>query len=660
MSGSATNDPHWAYSTELAIASVQEGLAPRPHRDALDKEETRSLAVSVADLVKEDDNRPPRSSSPNFGAFYSSSANTELDVRRDIALLSYLLAYTKVKDRRSNSNAEGMDRKRALGALDPWTYLAHIVNTGHDKSSNSVIAVTGRIDRDAITAALVQNTVTSPKPGTPSFRIELLHPEDRKIGLLLLRKPTKCPSVEHHIRDVFTIVNYLITSSPPTSQMTPLGYESILTSLFFMFIAKRCYLKFLARIANGERMWSAHPTSLIRAWYASDNSDRNRSFVPQTLLLPATLEHALARTYKLSPARNIRPPSSGRLTYLVGPENVSKWAEMLVRCQEELEALLLSLQEEDIPDVVMDAGQESAFMLDTVFQNGLLEILLTDELVAHMQTCAESALRDARRPMLNSYVLVSNEKLPSESNRQHIIRYLKTPVIPFAAARFLVSYCRKLAPPTPRVSLNAFMVHSTSSTPPVSQEHVNTFKCQFLEHFTFPKDHRDVIDKALSSFRVRYNGTLHAEAVIMALAYAVRVHPDKGARKGADLPTYFFDVAPVFQAHLIPIGASKKCCFCCDLLASLMMDSEDGKASPRFLLQDTHSTIFPWIAPDGIPLSVSMEMRSRLLKIFYDSVTTYATSVPSLQTSPAYSISELPKPLASRRLREVMMWSKDD
>ncbi|TBU52481.1 hypothetical protein BD310DRAFT_229777 [Dichomitus squalens] len=107
-----------------------------------------------------------------FESFFSPT-DSELDVRRDIALLSYLLSSTKIE------------------------------------AENKDIAVTGRIDRDTITAALVARS-TSPHrlaPDTPPLQIKSLKPGSPEDGAALLREAFLNPkpdSVECHIRDVIT------------------------------------------------------------------------------------------------------------------------------------------------------------------------------------------------------------------------------------------------------------------------------------------------------------------------------------------------------------------------------------------------------------------------------------------------------------------------
>ena len=160
-----------------------------------------SSSLSMAHATSPKHSRESSGSSPNplssGGATRSSlslGVNTffspidpELDVRRDIALLSYLLSHTKVEGWRSSAEA------KTLEALDPWTYLAFIINTGeapYDKAGNKVIAVTGRIDREGITAAFVaRNTSPDRLPAnTPPLQIMSLKPQDPEEGESMLRQ----------------------------------------------------------------------------------------------------------------------------------------------------------------------------------------------------------------------------------------------------------------------------------------------------------------------------------------------------------------------------------------------------------------------------------------------------------------------------------------
>ena len=82
-----------------------------------------------------------------------------------------------------------------------------------------------------------------------------------------------------------------------------------------------------------------------------------------------------------------------------------RWTEMLVQCQDNVEKLFASLSRQQIsPEIqsITDAGYRSSAILDAVFQNGLLEILLTDDLALDLRKKYADAVGKSRRPMLDS------------------------------------------------------------------------------------------------------------------------------------------------------------------------------------------------------------------------------------------------------------------
>ena len=88
------------------------------------------------------------------------------------------------------------------------------------------------------------------------------------------------------------------------------------------------------------------------------------------------------------------------------------------------------------------------------------------------------------------------------------------------------------------------MVYATSVTPAITQGHIQEFKDRFLRHFLFSDEEKKEIDQALSSLKFRYNGSLHAEAIIMALACSVH----NGAQTNeAELQQQLSYITPVFE-----------------------------------------------------------------------------------------------------------------
>ncbi|TBU51231.1 hypothetical protein BD310DRAFT_377227 [Dichomitus squalens] len=86
------------------------------------------------------------------------------------------------------------------------------------------------------------------------------------------------------------------------------------------------------------------------------------------------------------------------------------------------------------------------------------------------------------------------------------------------------------------------MVYATSSTPIIRQR---DFKRGFLQLLF--SDLEKEIDRALSSLQFRYNGSLHAEAIGMALACSVH----KARPVEAELPQQLSYLKPIFEFDTI-------------------------------------------------------------------------------------------------------------
>ena len=83
----------------------------------------------------------------------------------------------------------------------------------------------------------------------------------------------------------------------------------------------------------------------------------------------------------------------------------------------------------------------------------------------------------------------------------------------------------------------------------------------------------------------------------------------------------------------IPIAVSKKCCFLCWLLHKLL--NRDGNWN--FQLRGTHSTIYAWIPPPGLPEDILMELCNELIKVLRNGAScsvTRQSSYDSLHSNP--------------------------
>ncbi|KAH9938984.1 uncharacterized protein BXZ73DRAFT_44096, partial [Epithele typhae] len=92
----------------------------------------------------------------------------------------------------------------------------------------------------------------------------------------------------------------------------------------------------------------------------------------------------------------------------------------------------------------------------------------------------------------------------------------------------------------------------------------------------------------------------------------------------------------------IPIGVSKKACYCCHLLARKLASSELAENHPtKFILPGTHATVFPWVPPDGLPLAVLQSIRDDLKAVLAQAINRTLQDTGSAQSSPFSATSEL-------------------
>ena len=112
--------------------------------------------------------------------------------------------------------------------------------------------------------------------------------------------------------------------------------------------------------------------------------------------------------------------------------------------------------------------------------------------------------------------------MPEENSDAHVIRYLKTLTIPFAAVRYLVDYGYKLS--STNVQFTAFQVSMSPNYQSIEKKHIMHFKNRFNQHFdlspTLKIQLTRIMDSMASKLPDRALGVVHAEALIMALAYA--------------------------------------------------------------------------------------------------------------------------------------------
>ena len=151
----------------------------------------------------------PSSPSPQFAIFFTSSQEAE-QVRRDIALLSYLLAKVTYKLSNDSSTEEKPYSRPKLDPIKPWIHLAFMLTTGRprDSSGSKVVAVTGKVENDSITAALVTRNVSHRNP-SPQLSISELTPIAKRGWRLLRNDSSTTMCAEARISRMFPMLTCL-------------------------------------------------------------------------------------------------------------------------------------------------------------------------------------------------------------------------------------------------------------------------------------------------------------------------------------------------------------------------------------------------------------------------------------------------------------------
>ncbi|KAI0756211.1 hypothetical protein C8Q80DRAFT_1264298 [Daedaleopsis nitida] len=641
--------------------------------------------------------RPP----PQFTIFFLENKDVE-DIRRDIVLLSYLLSEVDHHDNKDSGQKKALRRPTPM---QPWVHLAFMLTAGdkHDRYSNQVVAVTGRVENDAITAVLVAHTTNASLRYSDPFSFTELKPDATK-GEYLLGKPASIEidvPFSQHATDVFWIVRYPFS---PTRPGNPIPSKRRISRLA-LFISRCCYCKLHARIDQGKRLWSDHPLQLIHAWYHTSQTTSAAVMLTTPLAskrsaLPADIQSSLAK-YSIAPDK-VQLSTSGTLVYTVNQDTAKLWTNML---RQLLETMLQSYTEQPWTQNFAIALWTALAIYSSI--QDILEHLITPDLAMYL---GEQRKRGKQRlPRLQQAILnpapdtssvgtavisemhvqnddrhraisdhgannVINEddhehKKDNEDNENNeddneddkeqgeipgvhgaakwsMLRYLRTLCIAVDAAKFYTSYADRFHDRD--IGLRAYILPSKPSIPPpITSTTVRDFAGKFMSHFSPSLPSETNVTAAFEKLAMEVekqkyvNAAEHAEAIIMALACnpaGSGVVKALGLKRESEAAT---DIQSIFDISRrpngeVPVGVSKKCCFCCHKLATLLKQHADRS----FVLQGTNSMIFPWIPPKGIPLDVLTELRLTLLRVLYDTVEqTVHTLSRSVQMSPAETLS---------------------
>ncbi|KAI0716179.1 hypothetical protein C8T65DRAFT_828390 [Cerioporus squamosus] len=407
---------------------------------------------------------------------------------------------------------------------------------------------------------------------------------------------------------------------------------------FTIFLSRRCWRKLRARVNQGTTRWTKHPLELLHSWYHDPKTVKPAS---KQFRVPSYLRALLAK-YELLPDGD-GVPSKNLLTYTISQDTAISCVDMLY---DFLQTMLKMYRRTDtewepadtntlyVTLLILhryrrDGAQSRPATLGEAIMNlsghhaTASQAEATTPPAATAASAATSAAEvddkheggshekgdDEDNTWVDSVDEVPEDiPLTGETVRATVVRYLQTLCIPYAAAEFYVLYGLRTAERhgASGIRLQAYTVSSTPSVPHISAATVHEFAHKFVEHFPFPGVHRDVLTSACKTLaRPLARGPLeaseHAEATLMGLACSSR--SDAGIVGRGLQTTAAQTVESMFQASRVPVGVSKKCCFCCHKLATLLQERD----ALEFVLEGTHSVIVPWVPPQGIPAEVLVD-----------------------------------------------------
>ncbi|KAH9917149.1 uncharacterized protein BXZ73DRAFT_105621 [Epithele typhae] len=265
---------------------------------------------------------------------------------------------------------------------------------------------------------------------------------------------------------------------------------------------------------------------------------------------------------------------------------------------------------------------------------------------------------------------------PDEPVEHHLVRHLRTVTLPLDIVSMFISLSSsQVGGGAPAVQ--AVYVDHPPAWPIAHQDNFSVIETKmksFLpKHQTAgslpePGDgpFADVIFPAIAKWpkklgnqvMQKVNGAcVHAEAALMARAWLSRHGGDSAASSEGEAL-----IQDVFSHERIPVGVSKKCCVCCEYLAQLLGEpSEDGQPGVEFVLSGTHSTVFPWVPPSGLPHPVLKKLAKRLIDALDEAIKASSKDVGSTQTTPLHASAPLPAAAGeefdreSKRLEELSL-----
>ncbi|KAI0758631.1 hypothetical protein BD413DRAFT_496275 [Trametes elegans] len=558
------------------------------------------------------------------------------DLSRDIGILTSTLAHLPAASPTSTGRPTGSEegtgeRADKDGDNGVSSLLGHIstlltVSTAGDKFVATVNAVIGQYEPGGSISIVVSYNGKvaadpSTSPRTPSVKPVVIGDDQRARDLLDSRKSSQMRpgtlAIEDHLQDVGTILAHVLKA--PLSQRTSSVADDLFFDLF-CFIMGRARVKLAARFSNMEQFWNKNnPVQIMLDSWEKDGIPRFNDVVGVRLDVEPHTE--------LLKKQHIVPPDFNPQTdkVFVTTENAKHWLEATIELLNALKFALFDDQNKDVACLsytqvydILRASFHLDFILKSFFKivSNKVPHRVEAELQSNYRAGMENRLRkravwrkvqagelpavpdvasehDEETTLMDSPIQESGESPVS-----HVQRFLRTLTAWAEVHAFHTCY------------VDAMFRHPAVSDTPAIRKQVDIFLNLLL-----PKAAKTVVT--------------HTEAGLMAL-----VLDQRSRHAVVKLPMSDGDLNELFCASgRMDIGVSKKCCYCCDILAKLIHTSTQGDLA--FSYPGSHGTIFPWHPPPfGINTEHLQQMQDKLFKKFHNIVTKRILDLASTQSSP--------------------------
>ncbi|KAH9858307.1 hypothetical protein C2E23DRAFT_803460 [Lenzites betulinus] len=464
---------------------------------------------------------------------------------------------------------------------------------------------------------------------------------------------------DEHLRDVATIVA-LFLQPPNTIDL------KLCQTLFCMFMVRRGFRKLSARLQKMCTIWGdSGPIAVMQEWFKERGSVHD---IPEHVVEFDGMRSSNGKV------RELRDRLARHGVPHIGPcvvtsSNVPGWLATVSAILKELRTLLPMGRQvppsfEEVPRIYKELGVLDTFLRSSFFKalehlgvgpalgSKLRErydkyqgthmqkwrqewVQLCDQVIPSQGSHPDTNLLVEEEDTQDTDVLQGDNDLfdqePGEQPLNHVHRYLQT-------ITAWVNVCRELSKSLSKqgVPLHLYQLNSQFSIN-ITQKKSLDLKDQYAKVLTTAHQHNQTYQIALAAITraiscagsAKYLPHIHAEAAIMALAYASLEGKD------ADIPG-LQDASVIFSTADISIGVSKKCCAHCDLFASYLKQSPPQGKPLKFFLPGTHGTIHPWMAPPyGVPRVVLEQMCQALFTALLVFSRALNRGLTSTKTSPA-------------------------